>query len=356
MTWAAAIHWQLVEMERDLVEEEHDEPEETSEHEFVEDSHGNQYLIDWGSKEQIDAMERAERRQRLGMSPDPSRRSPASEENFFKPAFFGPASPSERAMIAEGVARTLDMDDSDEEEGPPLCDSDSEDEDTPDARWKREARAKREKARAERAASRPVGKMGIHTMKVVARKSDKPLCPVERSSSSQTASPSKTVTAAPTAKSAARRVGARRMRMTRGMTIDSGAADNVIPRRMVKGKLNKIRPSPGSKKGVYYVSASGGRIANEGECDFHFSAKDGTPQEFTFQIAEVNKALCAVSYLVDKGHQVIFDQDAKTGVDTSRIVNKSTGKMIPLVRERNVWVIDAYIEDENDESLFSRRG
>ena len=144
--------------------------------------------------------------------------------------------------------------------------------------------------------------------------------------------------------------------MTKGMTIDSGAADNVIPRRMVKGKFNRIRASPGSRKGVFYVSASGGRIPNEGECDFHFTSQNGEAQEFTFQIAEVNKALCAVSYLVGKGHQVIFDMDAKTGVDTSRIVNKATGKMIPLVRERNVWTIDAYIEDENDESLFSRRG
>ena len=143
------------------------------------------------------------------------------------------------------------------------------------------------------------------------------------------------------------------------MTVDSGAADNVIPRRMVRGKYNKIRPSTGSKRGVYYVSATSGRIANEGECDFHFTTKDGQPQEFTFQIAEVNKALCAVSYLVDKGHQVIFDQDEVTGVDTSRIVNKKSGKMIPLSRERNVWTIDAFIEEDENadpETPFGRRG
>ena len=81
------------------------------------------------------------------------------------------------------------------------------------------------------------------------------------------------------------------------------------------------------------MSATGGRIANEGECDFHFITKDGEDQEFTFQIAEVNKALCAVSYLVDHGHQVIFDRDEKTGVDTSRIVNKASGKTIPLIRD-----------------------
>ena len=146
--------------------------------------------------------------------------------------------------------------------------------------------------------------------------------------------------------------------MRRGMTVDSGAADNVIPRRMVKGKYNRIKPSPGSRRGVYYVSATSGRIANEGECNFHFQTKDGEKQEFTFQIAEVNKALCAVSYLVDHGYLVTFDQDERSGIDTSRITHKKSGKMIPLSREKNVWTIDAYIEEEveNTESPFGRRG
>ena len=145
--------------------------------------------------------------------------------------------------------------------------------------------------------------------------------------------------------------------MSRGMTVDSGAADNVIPRRMVRGKNNKIRPSPGSRRGVHYVSATNDRIPNEGECDFHFSTKDGQKESFTFQIAEVNKALCAVSYLVDQGNQVIFDQDENTGVDLSRVINKKTGKIIHLVRDRNVWTIDAYVDEENNEqSDFARRG
>jgi hypothetical protein len=156
---------------------------------------------------------------------------------------------------------------------------------------------------------------------------------------------------------AARKAGPRRLRMVRGMTVDSGAADNVIPRRMVKGRKNKIRPSPGSRRGVHYVSASNERIPNEGECDFNFTTQDGQEQNYTFQIAEVNKALCAVSYLVDQGNQVIFDQDEATGMDTSRIINKRTGKIIQLVRDRNVWTIDAYVDDETNESSgFHRRG
>ena len=147
------------------------------------------------------------------------------------------------------------------------------------------------------------------------------------------------------------------MRMVRGMTVDSGAADNVVPRRMVTGRRNKIRPSPGSRRGVHYVSATDDRIPNEGECDFNFSTVDGQEQSFTFQIAEVNKALCAVSYLVDKGNQVIFDQDEVTGLDISRIINKKTGKIIQLVRDRNVWTIDAYVEEDvNEGPGFHRRG
>ena len=145
--------------------------------------------------------------------------------------------------------------------------------------------------------------------------------------------------------------------MSRGMTVDSGVADNVIPRRMVRGKNNKIRPSHGSRRGVHYVSATNDRIPNEGECDFHFCTKDGQKESFMFQIAEVNKALCAVSYLADRNNQVIFDQDEVTGLDISRIVNKKTGKIINMTRERNVWTIDAFIEEDPDEvGDFGRRG
>ena len=158
-------------------------------------------------------------------------------------------------------------------------------------------------------------------------------------------------------KTGARKVGGRRLRMARGMTVDSGAADNVIPRRMVKGKFNRIRSSKGSRAGVHYVSASSARIPNEGECDFHFQTKDGQKENYTFQIAEVNKALCAVSYLVDRNNQVIFDQDEVTGLDISRIINKKTGKIINMTRERNVWTIDAFIEENPDEvGDFGRRG
>ena len=145
--------------------------------------------------------------------------------------------------------------------------------------------------------------------------------------------------------------------MGRGMTIDSGAADNVIPKRMVRGKNNKIRQSPGSRAKVHYLAANNARIANEGETDFKFTTNEGSDESWVFQVAEVNKVLCAVSYLVDHGMQVIFDQDEATGMDTSHILNKATGKTIKMNRERNVWTIDAFIDDEdNSMSSFARQG
>jgi hypothetical protein len=152
---------------------------------------------------------------------------------------------------------------------------------------------------------------------------------------------------------AARTVGGRRLKMARGITVDSGAADPVMPRRMVRGRGNKIRPSDASRAGVHYVSASANRIKNEGETDLKFDTDDGHSLNWTFQIAEVNKVLASVSYLVDHNHRVVFDKDAATGRDISFITNKATGASIKMRRDRNVWVIDAYI-NEDDDSSFTR--
>ena len=54
-----------------------------------------------------------------------------------------------------------------------------------------------------------------------------------------------------------------RIRMARGITVDSGAADNVLPRRILR-KWMKMRQSEASRLGVHYVAANGARIPNEG--------------------------------------------------------------------------------------------
>ena len=157
----------------------------------------------------------------------------------------------------------------------------------------------------------------------------------------------------------ARKIGSVRLKLVRGMTVDSGAADNVMPRRMVRGKFNRIRPSAGSKTGVHYRAANNGRIKNEGECEFKFSTSDGKDHSYTFQIAEVNKALCSVSYLVDNGHRAVYDQDDE-GNDISVITHKKSGEEIRMVRSRNVWTIETFVDEDDDEigneGDFGRQG
>ena len=136
--------------------------------------------------------------------------------------------------------------------------------------------------------------------------------------------------------------------------MDSGAADNVIPRRLLRGR--KIRPSEASKAGIHYVACNNGRIPNEGEAELEFRSKEGHGHRWTFQVAEVSKVLAAVSALVDSGHRVVFDRDEKTGADVSFIVDKATGAATKMRRERNVWVVDAWIEEgePNSASGFGR--
>ena len=148
-----------------------------------------------------------------------------------------------------------------------------------------------------------------------------------------------------------------RVRLRRGITVDSGAAANVMPRRMVRNKM-RIRPSPGSRAGVHYVAANNGRIPNEGEVDFDFSTEEGGMEMMTMQIAEVNKALGSVAYLVDKGYRVTFDKCLRTGADLSLMLNKKTNITTRFRREKNVWVLDAYLPADGraKTSGFTRQG
>ena len=145
----------------------------------------------------------------------------------------------------------------------------------------------------------------------------------------------------------------RRMSLKRGVTVDSGASANVMPRRMI-GKRSRIRPSEGSRRGAHYIAANSGRIPNEGEFDFKFTTTEGTEQSMVFQVAEVNKALGSISYLVDNGYRVTFDQDEKTGADISMMYHKKTGVTTRFRRQRNIWILDAFVDVEDVPEPFGR--
>ena len=92
------------------------------------------------------------------------------------------------------------------------------------------------------------------------------------------------------------------------MTIDSGAADHVIPPNWIPGV--PIVPSPGSKRGVRYIAANGAKLPNLGQMVVAFENSVGTAGKILFQVANISKPLVSVSKLIDDGHQVVFDKRA----------------------------------------------
>ena len=102
------------------------------------------------------------------------------------------------------------------------------------------------------------------------------------------------------------------------------------------------------------MAASGTRIPNMGEQRIRFMTRDGVVASLLFQVARVNKPLCSVSKLIDDNMRVVFD---KTG---SYILNKTTGEVMRIKRERGVFVLEAFlpqnpnIEAEENNTVFSR--
>jgi hypothetical protein len=139
--------------------------------------------------------------------------------------------------------------------------------------------------------------------------------------------------------------------MPRPLVIDSGAAETVIPSEWFP--LHDIQESQGSKSGVYYTTADGTPVYNEGEKTLMMSTLDGEhTRRMTFQVAGVNKALGSVSKIVANGNRVIFDQNG------SFIENVWTKDKIWLREDNGVYVLDMVVAppEEKVESGFTRPG
>ena len=121
----------------------------------------------------------------------------------------------------------------------------------------------------------------------------------------------------------------------KGFTVDSGAAAHVMPKGWIMWLI--AMTSWGSRNGIHYVAANGGRIPNEGQSNVVFRSVEGIRGMFTFQLAKVNKPLLSVAMLVKDGKRVVFDEGG------SYIYDKRTGDIMRLKQERGVFVLDAYV-------------
>ena len=138
--------------------------------------------------------------------------------------------------------------------------------------------------------------------------------------------------------SLAQKLGKKIMNMVRirkGLTVDSGAADHVMPIGWLVMFI--VMASLGSKRGLHYVAADGTRIPNLGQQLVRFMTLDGTWCEFMFQVAGIHKPLVSVSKLLKAGYRVVFDEE------NSYIIHKKTKQIIKMKKERGVSVVDAYV-------------
>ena len=118
------------------------------------------------------------------------------------------------------------------------------------------------------------------------------------------------------------------------ITIDSGAAESVASRGDFAGV--PVTKGDDARNGVYYIAANGDEIYNAGEQEVAMVTADG-PRSMRFQICDVTKTLASVSKICEKGHRVIFDDEAG-----SCIQHKSTGRVIPLEKKNGVYVLRAW--------------
>ena len=131
------------------------------------------------------------------------------------------------------------------------------------------------------------------------------------------------------------------------VTVDSGAADSVMHKRMAKNF--RVRESEGSKKGVKYVAAAGAVISNEGEKHVCVETEEGHHCKLKMQVAAVNKALLSVSKICDAGHDVLF---TRTG---GKITHNEIGQVVKFKRADGVYRLRLRVADEKP-SGFQRQG
>lgn len=90
------------------------------------------------------------------------------------------------------------------------------------------------------------------------------------------------------------------------MTVDSGAADTVIP----NGRLpqSPVEPSAASRRGLTYTAASGHRMPHRGQQRVAGTTSDGRDVKLLLQVTDVNKARCSVIQMCEANHRVVFEQ------------------------------------------------
>ena len=130
------------------------------------------------------------------------------------------------------------------------------------------------------------------------------------------------------------------------ISVDSGACDTVMPTKF--GSHISMVATAKSRSGFEYEVANGEGLFNMGErrC-FMMTENSDTMKRIAFQCADVHKPLLSVSRLADQ------DYECTPGKLGGVLRDVDTGDMIPLHRRDNLYVMRAWIKQ--DDSGFTRR-
>ena len=106
----------------------------------------------------------------------------------------------------------------------------------------------------------------------------------------------------------------------------------------------EIKPSPGSRRGQHFISASKDRIPNVGEQVLNVVTEDGSEGRIKYQVADISRPLNAVSDICDGGNRVIF------GKSGGIIYNISSGKETYFNREEGIDILICWVKPSGLES------
>ena len=119
------------------------------------------------------------------------------------------------------------------------------------------------------------------------------------------------------------------------ITVDSGAAESVIPLSENPNYPKQLHSFP-----IWYQTASGEAIRNEGEQKLPVMTPNGRMKGMTFQACDVTKPLASVKRMVDAGHAVIFSPEEYGG---SFVLNLTSGEEEPLVESEGNYHLEVWV-------------
>ena len=129
-------------------------------------------------------------------------------------------------------------------------------------------------------------------------------------------------------------------------TLDSGAANHALPKRMFPEITSRTH-----SEGRYFYGADGSPIKNFGEKKIEFQTPGGNRQQIRWQVADVVRPLISMGKLEDAG--CIMDLANK---DTKAIINPITKEKIPVVKKNGTYRMTLWVDESKTGQGFRWQG